>query len=149
MEDDELPDLSRLARADGDRARPPVQALHRAAGPAACRGADGYTGPEPGRGRDLLRSGPSRLLLTTYRPPGRGGPTGLALVRPHRVDGLGTGAARNVEGPPGGTSSWPSLWSPSWSESWSSESAATAVVETEPAGGARSLAAFPVVFEPY
>ena len=40
VEDDELPDLPRLARADGDRARSPVQALHRPRGAAARGGAD-------------------------------------------------------------------------------------------------------------
>ena len=42
---DELPDLPRLARADGDRARPPVQALHGPRGAAAGGGA----GADPAR----------------------------------------------------------------------------------------------------
>ena len=82
----ELPNLPRLARADGDRARSPVQAPDRPAGPAPRRCVDPDPGGEPGRGLDLLRPGPPRVLRAAHRSACRRRAAQLALVRPDRVD---------------------------------------------------------------
>ena len=68
----ELAHLPRLAAADGDRPRAPVQALHAARGAAAGRRARRDRGARPRRGRDLLR--PRRATSSTPSTPTRRSP---------------------------------------------------------------------------
>ena len=82
---DELAQLSRLARPDGDRARPPVHALHGRRGAAARRRADDDRPRLARRRRDLLRPRGARLLRRAHRPAGGRGAPRDALVRAARV----------------------------------------------------------------
>ena len=82
---DELPDVPRLARADGDRARSPVQALHGRRGAAAGGCARPARGLPAGGGGDLRRPRQERLLRSAHGPAGGRGAPRHALVRGARV----------------------------------------------------------------
>src|SRR6188508_3892100 len=85
---DERPHMPRLARADGARPGPPVQALHGRRGPASGRVSLTHLPRLARRGRDLLRSRAPRLQPRSYRPRCSGGAPRDALVRRPRMGDL-------------------------------------------------------------
>ena len=93
---DELQDLPGLARADGARARSPVQAHLGRRGAASVRRALEDLARLARRGRDLLRPRPPRLQRRPHRSAGRRGPRGHALVRGHEWATSGPGASSNA-----------------------------------------------------
>src|SRR5207248_9195687 len=110
----ELPNLPRLARADGARARAAVQALHRRRGSAPGRRAHADPrGAALGRG-DLLRPRPQRLPRRPHGRAHRRRPALEPLVRGARVGGRREARAAALRDGPGGLVTWPVTLPGSW-----------------------------------